>query len=63
MYGYFCIGFIDFMHGDKSLTDYTNLFLSYNLKKNIFLKMIEVPNIYLNLSNKTQFRLNKMNKI
>ena len=32
-------------------------------KKNIFLKMIEVPNIYLNLSNKTQFRLNKMNKI
>ena len=63
MYGYFCIGFIDFMHGDKSLIDYTNLFLSYNLKKNIFLKMIEVPNIYLNLSNKTQFRLNKMNKI
>ena len=26
MYGYFCIGFIDFMFKGKSLTDYTNLF-------------------------------------
>ena len=26
MCGYFCIGFIDFMFKDKSLTDFTNLF-------------------------------------
>ena len=27
MYGYFCIGFIDFLLKGKSLLDYTNLFL------------------------------------
>ena len=32
MYGYFCIGFIDFMLNGKSLLKYTNLFF---LKKNI----------------------------
>ena len=32
--GYFCIGFIDFMLGGKKLTDYTNLFSSYDFKKN-----------------------------
>ena len=26
MYGYFCIGFIDFMLKGKNLLDYTNLF-------------------------------------
>ena len=26
MFGYFCIGFIDFMLKGKSLLDYTNLF-------------------------------------
>ena len=26
MYGYFCIGFIDFMQKGKSLLEYTNLF-------------------------------------
>ena len=30
MYGYFCIGFIDFMLKDKSLTDFNNLFDQIN---------------------------------
>ena len=34
MCGYFCIGFIDFMLKGKSLTDYTNLFLPNDFKRN-----------------------------
>ena len=34
MYGYFCIGFIDFMLAGKKLTDFTNIFSPYNFKKN-----------------------------
>ena len=34
MYGYFCIGFINFMFKSKSLTEYTNLFLPNDFKKN-----------------------------
>ena len=34
MCGYFCIEFIDFMFKGKSLTDYTNLFLPNDFKKN-----------------------------
>ena len=34
MCGYFCIGFIEFMLKDKSLTDVTNLFSPNNFKKN-----------------------------
>ena len=34
MCGYFCIGFIDFMIGGKTLTDFTNLFWPNNFKKN-----------------------------
>ena len=34
MYGYFCIGFINFMSNGNSLTDYSNLFSPNNLKKN-----------------------------
>ena len=34
MCGYFSIGFINFMFNGKSLTDYTNLFLPNDLKKN-----------------------------
>ena len=34
MYGYFCIGFIDFMLAGKKLADYTNLFSPYDFKKN-----------------------------
>ena len=35
MCGYFCIGFIDFMFNGNSLTDFTNLFLPNNFKKNL----------------------------
>ena len=34
MCGYFCITFIDFMFKGKSLTDYTNIFLPNDFKKN-----------------------------
>ena len=34
MCGYLCIGFIDFMFKDKSLTDFTNLFIPNNFQKN-----------------------------
>ena len=34
MYGYFCIGFIDYMFIGKSLTDYTNFVSPNNFKKN-----------------------------
>ena len=34
MCGYFCIGFIDFMLARKPLTEYKNLFLPNNSKKN-----------------------------
>ena len=34
MYGYFCIGFIDFILKDQSLLDYTNLFSPKDNEKN-----------------------------
>ena len=34
MYGYFSIGFIDFIFKDNKLTDFTNLFSANNFKKN-----------------------------
>ena len=34
MCGYFCIGFIDFTLGEKTLTEYTNLVLPNNFQKN-----------------------------
>ena len=34
MFGYFCVGFIDFMHKGITLTDFTNLFPSNNFDKN-----------------------------
>ena len=34
MCGYFCIGFINFMLTEKTLTDFTNLFSAKNFKKN-----------------------------
>ena len=34
MFGYFRIGFIDFMLTGKKLTDYANLFSPYDFKKN-----------------------------
>ena len=33
-WGYFCIGFINFLLNGKSLLDYTNLFSSNNYEKN-----------------------------
>ena len=35
MCGHFCIGFIDFMLKDKSLSDYTNLFFLTNMERMI----------------------------
>ena len=35
MFGYFCIGLIDFMLAGKKLTDYRNLFSLHDLKKTI----------------------------
>ena len=78
MCGYFCVGFINFIVKDKSLTAYTNLFSPndflkqwwYDLKLfyDLFLKMvefnsIETPNMYWNLNDLQQFRLNKIHKI
>ena len=34
MWGYFCIGFVEFMFGGKTLTDFTNFFAPNNFKKN-----------------------------
>ena len=34
MCGYFCIGFIDFMLAEKTLSEFTSLFLLNNFKKN-----------------------------
>ena len=34
MCGYFCIGFINYMFKGKILTDFANLFLPNNFKKN-----------------------------
>ena len=33
MFGYFCIGFIDFMFAGRSLIDFTSLFSPYDFKK------------------------------
>ena len=34
MCGYFCIGFIDFMLGDRNLVDMTSMFSPYDFEKN-----------------------------
>ena len=34
MWGYFCIGFIDFVLAGKKLTDYKNLLSPYDFRKN-----------------------------
>ena len=78
MCGYFCIGFINFMFKDKSITGFTNFFSPNKFKKiyiynfklffNYFLKMAEynsaeTPNICPNLNDQQQFRINKINEI
>ena len=46
MYGYFCIGFINFMFTGKSLIYFTSLFSPYDFKKNddIILSLILILN-------------------
>ena len=76
--GQFCIGFIDFMLGGKNLTNFNNIFSlnSYKKDDDIILKYFmtnvekiiecnshETHNIYPNLNDQQQFRLNKINKI
>ena len=61
---YFCIGFIDFMLKGKVLTDFTNVFSKYNLKKlwynfRLFKKMNKAPSIFPDLIDWT-FSLNKI---
>ena len=35
MFGYFCIGFIDFLFAERSLIDFTSLLPPYDFKKNV----------------------------
>ena len=78
MCGYFCNGFIEFILAGKTLTDFTNLFLpnKYKMNDNIILKCFmtnfqnmieynshETHNIYPNLNDQQQFKLNKINEI
>ena len=68
MYGCFCTGLIDFMFAVETLIEYVSLFLPNDSKKMtvqffVGLKMSEVINIYLNLSNQIKFRLNETDKI
>ena len=68
MCGYFCIGFIDFVLKDKSLTDFTDLFASNNFKKNdnIILKYFKNGWMQFTWSNSLddqQFILNKINEV
>ena len=49
MYGYFCTGFLDFMLARITLTDFVNLFLPNNFKRNddIMLKYF-MANVFKN---------------
>ena len=53
--GYFCIGFIDFLLGGKTLTDLTNLFSPNNFKQNddailkYFLTFLTFNNFFFNV--------------
>ena len=55
IYGYFCIGFIDFLLGGKTLTDLTNLFSPNNFKQNddtilkYFLTFLTFNNYFFNV--------------
>ena len=70
MCGYLFVGFIDSMLKDKSLIDFNILFSPNDLKKMMIyfwtiLEMVESnsSNIYSNLNNQQQFRLNKINEL
>ena len=52
---YFCIRFIDCMHADQTLIDYTSLFSLHDFEKNekiilVCIKMDEAPSMYPNLN-------------
>ena len=51
MFGYFCIGFINFMFKIKSLTDFKNFFSSHNLEKVILHHFLEKKNINMSKLN------------
>ena len=66
MCGYFCIGFIDFMLANKTLTDYTNLFSPYDFDKNDetilpYFKDNEIDKT--KLTDQTKFRLHEIKNI
>ena len=65
MCGYFCNGFINFMFHGKSLTDYTNLFSTNDLKKNddIILKYFGLQDVKLSNSNLEVCKANRTNEI
>ena len=45
MWGYFCMGFIDFMLAGKTLTEFTNIFSPNNFKKNYGILNYFISNI------------------
>ena len=47
MSGYFCIGFINFMFKEKTLTEYANLFSPNNFKKNDDIILNYLNNVYI----------------
>ena len=63
--GYFCIGFTDHILAGKTLIDNTSLFLSHKNDKIILsnVKNWWTAGMYPDLSDQTQFKLNKINKI
>ena len=75
MCGYFCIGFFNFMFKDKSLKDFTDLFLRHILKKwqtflsykqNINSKKphrCETKHIYLQLGNTVWFTFSRIKQL
>ena len=63
MFGYFCIGFIDFMLAGKTLVNFTSMFSLHDFEKNdsIISKVKEIDKP--NLTDQIKFRLNKLSKI
>ena len=62
------MGFTDHRLAGKTLIDYTNLFSPYDFKNNNKIISDHIknwwnPSMYQNLSDQTQFRLNKINEI
>ena len=49
MFGYFCLGFINFMFKDKSLIDYTNLFPPNEYETNNKLTYISMTSMSISM--------------